>query len=119
MILSTISFLKIRNSDSVLLHQFILSHIHKYSKMIFIIMHLEFYVFSKEILVNISVFKQNKMFIFAFEGGRWDLDSAIIRTIEEKSVNKTIELDDGENNASISVMALAAGKLWCGIKDII
>jgi hypothetical protein len=61
-----------------------------------------------------------KCLFFVFEGGGWDLDSPIIRSIEEKSVksdNKTNELDDGENNAPISVMALAAGKLWCGIKD--
>lgn len=55
-----------------------------------------------------------------FKGGHWDLDSPIIRSIEEKSQksdHKNGENDNGETNNPISVIALVAGKLWCGIKD--
>jgi hypothetical protein len=53
-------------------------------------------------------------------GGRWDLDCPIIRSIEEDSVRHGSgqnEVDDGDNTDPISVMTLAAGRLWCAIRD--
>ncbi len=53
-------------------------------------------------------------------GGRWDLDNPILRSIEEVSIRQGTghsEIDDGDNTDPISVMALAAGKLWCAIRD--
>ncbi len=53
-------------------------------------------------------------------GGRWDLDCPIIRSVEEESTRHGSgqnENDDGDNMDPISVMALAAGKLWCAIRD--
>jgi hypothetical protein len=57
------------------------------------------------------------LFILA---GRWDLDSPILRTLEEVSTRQGTghgEIDDGTSIDPISVMALAAGKLWCAIRD--
>jgi len=53
-------------------------------------------------------------------GGRWDLDCPIIRSVEEDSVRHgggQGDIDDGDNTDPISVMALAAGRLWCAIRD--
>lgn len=53
-------------------------------------------------------------------GGRWDLDNPIVRSIEESSSRQGTnhgEIDDGDNTDPISVMTLAAGKLWCAIRD--
>lgn len=53
-------------------------------------------------------------------GGRWDLDNPILRSIEEVSNRQGTshgENDDGDNMDPISVMALAAGRLWCAIRD--
>ncbi len=53
-------------------------------------------------------------------GGRWDLDCPIIRSVEEDSVRHgggQGDIDDGDTTDPISVMALAAGRLWCAIRD--
>jgi len=59
-------------------------------------------------------------FCFIILAGRWDLDSPILRTLEEVSARQGTgngEIDDGNSIDPISVMALAAGKLWCAIRD--
>jgi len=64
--------------------------------------------------------KEKLSFSSTFKGGRWDLDSPIIRSIEEnsgRSNNKNGEFYDDENHDPISVMTLVAGKLWCAIRD--
>ena len=54
-------------------------------------------------------------------GGHWDLDCPTIRSIEEDSLRCGSgghhDIDDGDNVDPISVMALAAGRLWCAIRD--
>ena len=53
-------------------------------------------------------------------GGRWDLDCPTIRSVEEDSVRHGSgqgDIDDGDNTDPISVMVLAAGRLWCAIRD--
>ena len=52
--------------------------------------------------------------------GHWDLDHPILQSIEETSTRQSGghgENDDGDNTDPISVMALAAGRLWCAIRD--
>ncbi len=63
---------------------------------------------------------RKNFFGFLILGGRWDLDSPILRSIEEVSTRKGTghgEIDDGDNTDPISVMALSAGRLWCAIRD--
>ena len=53
-------------------------------------------------------------------GGHWDLDCPTIRSIEEESLRRGSghhDIDDGDSVDPISVMALAAGRLWCAIRD--
>ncbi|CAF1140330.1 unnamed protein product [Adineta steineri] len=84
--------------------------------------------------LNLSIhsilYTDNKVFLALNHGklcvfkrdlnGCWDFDSPIIRSIEENSrlsSNKTGENYDEENTDPISIMTLAAGKLWCAIRD--
>ena len=64
--------------------------------------------------------EKRQTLIFLILDGRWDLDCPIIRSIEEDSVRNgggQGELDDGDNTDPISVITLAAGRLWCAIRD--
>ena len=53
-------------------------------------------------------------------GEQWDLENPIIRSIDDHSSKDRrfpSDNDEGESLHPISVMVLAAGKLWCAIKD--
>jgi hypothetical protein len=55
-----------------------------------------------------------------FSAGHWDLDNPILQSIEDVSTRQGSghgEIDDGDTTDPISVMALAAGRLWCAIRD--
>jgi hypothetical protein len=63
--------------------------------------------------------KREKKWDF-FLDGHWDLDNPIVQTIEDVSTRQGSgqgEIDDGDNTDPISVMVLAAGRLWCAIRD--
>ncbi|CAF1236085.1 unnamed protein product [Rotaria sordida] len=80
--------------------------------------------------IHSILFTDNKVFVALSHGelgvfrrdmsGRWELDCPTIRSVEESSIrhgNGHGEIDDGDNTDPISVMALAAGRLWCAIRD--
>ncbi|CAF3871802.1 unnamed protein product [Adineta steineri] len=80
--------------------------------------------------IHSILYTDNKVFVALSHGelcvfrrdlsGRWDLDCPTIRSIEEDSIRHGSgqnDNDDGDNIDPISVMALAAGKLWCAIRD--
>ncbi|CAF3358005.1 unnamed protein product [Rotaria sp. Silwood1] len=80
--------------------------------------------------IHSILYTDNKVFVALSHGelgvfrrdmsGRWDLDCPIIRSVEESSIRHGSghsEIDDGDNTDPISVMALAAGRLWCAIRD--
>ncbi|UJR10864.1 hypothetical protein I4U23_015051 [Adineta vaga] len=80
--------------------------------------------------IHSILYTDNKVFVALSHGelcvfrrdlsGRWDLDCPVIRSIEEDSLRHGSgqnEIDDGDNVDPISVMALAAGRLWCAIRD--
>ncbi|CAF1243460.1 unnamed protein product [Adineta ricciae] len=51
---------------------------------------------------------------------QWDLDNPIIESIDENNEisNQTLnEYSDEDSNDPISVMTIAAGKLWCALRD--
>ncbi|UJR34912.1 hypothetical protein I4U23_027690 [Adineta vaga] len=51
---------------------------------------------------------------------QWDFDNPIIEIIDENnqtSMKSSNEYSDDESNDPISVMTIAAGKLWCAIHD--
>jgi hypothetical protein len=83
--------------------------------------HGELCVFRRDMGIELQSieFDKNKIVIL-ISGGRWDLDCPIIRSVEEDSTRHgggQGEIDDGENIDPISVIVLAAGKLWCAIRD--
>ncbi|CAF4326176.1 unnamed protein product, partial [Rotaria sp. Silwood2] len=80
--------------------------------------------------IHSILYTDNKVFVALSHGelgvfrrdmsGRWDLDCPTIRSVEESSIlhgSGHGEIDDGDNTDPISVMALAAGRLWCAVRD--
>ncbi|CAF1461333.1 unnamed protein product, partial [Adineta ricciae] len=85
--------------------------------------------------IHSILYTDNKVFVALSHGelcvfrrdlsGHWDLDCPTIRSIEEDALrcggggggNGHHDIDDGDNVDPISVMALAAGRLWCAIRD--
>ncbi|CAM2722468.1 unnamed protein product [Rotaria socialis] len=81
--------------------------------------------------IHSILYTDNKVFVALSHGelgvfrrdmsGRWDLDCPTIRSVEESSIRHGTsghnEIDDGDNTDPISVMTLAAGRLWCAIRD--
>lgn len=78
--------------------------------------HGELCVFRREMSKELHNERQSNT-MFGFVDGHWDLDHPIVQSIEESSSRQSGENDDGDTIDPISVMALAAGRLWCAIRD--